>query len=178
MALRSPLHEVHERLGGRFVEFAGFDMPVMYTSILDEHESVRTAAGLFDVSHMSNLWVPLAERDRLSRALLCDVAKVKEGGSKYACVLRDDGTILDDLYVFHLPSGYHLVPNAGRNTEVGARILEHGVRVEDASRTTAILAFQGPRAERVLSKVLGSDLSGAKKVRCVPLPSLGPRAFA
>ena len=176
---RTALHEVHVSLGARMVPFAGYDMPVQYEGILQEHEAVRTAAGLFDVSHMSNLWVtgPQAVAT-LNKALLADVSLVPMGGTKYSAILRDDGTILDDLYVFHVPRGYHVVPNAGMNEEVAARIRGLGpAPVEDVSDRTAILALQGPKAQAILEKALGRSFADLKRFHLTQAPELGQDAF-
>ena len=161
------------------VEFAGYEMPVQYTSILEEHEAVRTSAGLFDVSHMSNLWVTGPDAvATLSKALVADVGAVPVGGSKYTAILRDDGTILDDLYVFHLPRGFHVIPNAGQNAAVASRISSMGTaRVEDVTERTAILALQGPKAAEILEKALDRSFSDLKRFHLTQAPSLGEDAF-
>ena len=176
---RTALHAQHVALGGRMVEFAGYEMPVQYTSILEEHEAVRSAAGLFDVSHMSNLWVRGPDAvNTLSKALVADVGAVPVGGSKYTAVLRDDGAILDDLYVFHLPKGYHVIPNAGQNEVVAQRIASMGdAQVEDVSARTAILALQGPKAQPILEAALGRSFADLKRFHLTQAPSLGEDAF-
>lgn len=176
---RSALHEVHVALGARMVEFAGFDMPVQYEGILQEHEAVRKAAGLFDVSHMSNLWVTGPDAvATLNRALLADVGQVPVGGTKYSAILRDDGTILDDLYVFHTPRGYHVIPNAGMNDVVAERIRGLGrAPVEDVTARTAILALQGPKAAAILEKAMGRSFADVKRFHLTQAPELGQDAF-
>ena len=176
---QTPLHGQHVALGGRMVEFAGYDMPVQYTGILEEHEAVRKAAGLFDVSHMSNLWVTGPEAAAtLSKALVADVGAIPVGGTKYSAILRDDGTILDDLYVFHLPKGYHVIPNAGQNEIVASRISSLGAaKVQDVSGSTAILALQGPKAERILERALGRSFADLKRFHLTQAPMLGEDAF-
>jgi len=176
---RTPLHAQHAALGARMVEFAGFEMPIQYTGILEEHDAVRNAAGLFDVSHMSDLWVtgPTAAAT-LSRALVADVGAIPVGGTKYSAILRDDGTILDDLYVFHLPRGYHVIPNAGQNEAVASRIRSMGdATIEDATAETAILALQGPKAEGILEAALGRSFSDLKRFHLTQAPMLGQDAF-
>ncbi|MEA3135780.1 MAG: aminomethyltransferase [Thermoplasmata archaeon] len=162
MPLRTPLYDAHAALGATFVEFAGYDMPVHYGSIKDEHATVRTAVGLFDVSHMSNLWVtgPKAAA-ALAKVTPSDPAKVPVGKGKYTVVLREDGTILDDTFYFRVPGGtgekaedkFYVIPNAGRNVDVAAQIAKHtpGVVVKDVTKEWAILALQGPKARDVLA---------------------------
>jgi aminomethyltransferase len=176
---RTALHALHVELGARMVEFAGYDMPVQYSGILEEHQAVRSGAGLFDVSHMSNLWVTGPEAiATLSKALVADVAKIPVGGTKYSVVLRDDATILDDLYVFHLPRGYHVVPNAGQNEAVASRIRSQGkAPVEDVTQKTAILALQGPQAQPILEKALERSFGDLKRFHLTQAPFLGQDAF-
>lgn len=155
MPLQTPLHKVHAELGASFVEFAGYDMPVHYGSIKEEHATVRAAAGLFDVSHMSNLWVtgPKAAA-AIAKVTPSDPAKVPVGKGKYTVILREDGTILDDAFYFKLADDrFYLIPNAGRNAVVADHLRQHtvGVKVEDVTATTGILALQGPKARDILA---------------------------
>lgn len=155
MALRTSLYDRHARLGATFVEFAGYDMPVHYGSIKDEHHAVRNAAGLFDVSHMSNLWVtgPQAAK-ALARVTPSDPASLPLGKGKYTVVLRDDGTILDDTFYFKLGDDrFYVIPNAGRNKAVADHVAANtpGAAVEDVTTEWAILALQGPKARDVLA---------------------------
>jgi aminomethyltransferase len=176
---RTPLHDLHVKLGARMVPFAGYDMPVQYAGVLEEHEAVRQRAGLFDVSHMSNLWVTGPEAAAtLSKALVADVHQVPANGTKYSAILRDDATILDDLYVFHTPKGYHVVPNAGMNDEVAARIRSAGhAPLQDVTRDWAILALQGPEAEPILEATLKRSFADLKRFHLTQAPELGPDAF-
>jgi aminomethyltransferase len=153
--LRTPLHDAHAALGATFVEFAGYEMPVHYGSIKDEHFAVRRGAGLFDVSHMSNLWVsgPQAAA-ALAKVTPSDPGKLPPGKGKYTVVLREDGTILDDAFYFKVAEDrFHVVPNAGRNEAVARHVAQHtpGAKVQDVTREWAILALQGPRAREVLA---------------------------
>lgn len=160
MPLRTPLHDAHAALGATFVEFAGYDMPVHYGSIKDEHYAVRQGVGLFDVSHMSNLWVtgPHAAA-ALAKVTPSDPAKVPAGKGKYTVVLREDGTILDDTFYFRVPGApgsddrFFVIPNAGRNAAVAEQLAKHtpGVVVKDVTKEWAILALQGPKARDVLA---------------------------
>lgn len=156
MALKTPLYDAHRQAGATFVEFAGYDMPVHFGSIKEEHHAVRQGAGLFDVSHMSNLWVrgPKAS-EALSRSCPLDAAALPEGKGKYTVVLESDGTIVDDTFVFRTgPEEFFVIPNAGRNHVVAEHIRHHvpGVSVEDVSPDWAIYALQGPRAKEILSQ--------------------------
>ncbi|HWG89405.1 MAG TPA: glycine cleavage system aminomethyltransferase GcvT [Candidatus Thermoplasmatota archaeon] len=176
---RTPLYDNHVSLGARMVPFAGYEMPVMYTSILEEHEAVRNAAGLFDVSHMSNVWVrgPHAV-ETLNKVLLCDASKIPVNGSKYSAACHEDGTIIDDLYVFHTPHGYHVVPNAGMDEIVTMRLKQFGkADIENVSPTWGILALQGPKAQAILEAHLGRSFAELKRFNLTQAPELGANAF-
>jgi aminomethyltransferase len=177
VALRTPLYDRHARLGATFVEFAGYDMPVHYGSIKEEHSAVRQGVGLFDVSHMSNLWVtgPKAMA-ALAKVTPTDPGAVPEGKGKYTVVLRDDGTIVDDAFYFKLAEDrFFVIPNAGRNRAVADQITQNtpGVKVVDETPQWGILALQGPKAKEVLAAASTSpppkfhhitemDVAGAK----------------
>jgi aminomethyltransferase len=175
-----PLDALHRKLGGQMVEFSGYEMPVRYASIQQEHEAVRQRAGLFDVSHMSNLWVRGADAARkLSQLSTADATKLKPGGTKYTTVLREDGTIIDDMYFFCLqPDLFHVVPNAGMNREIADWFRARaGAPVEDATRDTCIFALQGPRAQDILQKHTDTDLAQLKPFRCATLKFDGVGPF-
>ncbi len=153
--LRTPLYDAHAKLGATFVEFAGYDMPVHYGSIKEEHFAVRKGAGLFDVSHMSNLWVtgPQAAA-ALARVTPSDPNAVPLGKGKYTVILNADGTIVDDTFYFKLAEDkFYVIPNAGRNVAVAEQIANNtpGVKVQDVTKEWAILALQGPKAKDVLA---------------------------
>jgi aminomethyltransferase len=169
--LRTPLYDLHVELGGQMVPFAGYEMPVRYAGIQEEHLAVRSAAGLFDVSHMSNLWVRGPDADKaLSRLTTADATKMKPGGTKYTTVLRDDGTIIDDMYLFRLPDAFHVVPNAGMNQTIARWFTEHAkADVEDVTTKTCILALQGPKAAAILQGLTPSPLAELKPFRCALL---------
>lgn len=154
MPLRTPLYDTHAASGATFVEFAGYDMPVHYGSIKEEHFAVRQGVGLFDVSHMSNLWVegPGAAA-ALARTTPTDPLAVPLGKGKYTVFLRADGTILDDAFYFRVADDrFFVIPNAGRNTEVAEHLKANGeATVRDETPDWFILALQGPKARDVLS---------------------------
>jgi aminomethyltransferase len=159
-AMRGPLHELHERLGARFVDFSGFQMPVQYSSIKQEHEAVRERAGLFDVSHMGNLRIdgPGAAR-LLDHATVSRIEDLKEGHGVYTVILSDDGHIKDDTIVYRFEQDrYYMVPNAGQNESTAEHLralaehLDLKVNITDASRETCIFALQGPAAVKILEE--------------------------
>lgn len=159
MALRTALYDTHAAAGGTFVEFAGYDMPVHYGSIKEEHFAVRQAVGLFDVSHMSNLWVtgPNAAAS-LAKVTPSDPAGGAIGKGKYTVFLNADGTILDDAFWFKMAQEkFFVIPNAGRNTAVYNLLERHGnANVSDVTRDWSILALQGPKGRDVLAAASSS----------------------
>ncbi len=162
------LHAIHAELGATFTEFAGYDMPVHYGSIKDEHHAVRTAVGLFDVSHMSNLWVS-GEGAAATIGAVCpfDPSTLEDGQGKYSVILREDGTILDDTFVFRVGEKFHIVPNAGMNQAAKDHFETHAVGdvlVEDFTESTTILALQGPHAREVLAAVMDDPLPKFRRI--------------
>lgn len=160
VALRTPLYDVHAEAGGRFVEFAGYDMPVHFGSIQDEHRAVRAGVGLFDVSHMSNVVLRGdSAGDAIAAVVPKDVRGLPVGKGQYTVMLRTDGTILDDLFVFRLDDEHwHLIPNAGRAAAVVEHLHAAGAkRLRDESADWGILALQGPQARSVLAEASSDD---------------------
>src|SRR5262252_2263080 len=116
MLKRTPLFEAHQRLGGKLIEFGGWEMPVQYTSIVDEHLAVRNAAGLFDISHMGEILFegPHAEAF-LNQTLTNDIRKLAVGQGQYTLMCNERGGVIDDLYAYRLAgSEYLLIINASR----------------------------------------------------------------
>ena len=164
---RTPLHDRHARLGARFMPFAGWDMPVQYAGILAEHRAVRSAAGLFDVSHMGEIRVRGAGAGELLQALTPnDVLRLTPGQAQYSALLTDDGTFIDDLLVYRLDTAdFLLVVNASNTATNLDSIRESapgGVEIRDESDQTALLALQGPRAAAILSAAFGLDLAALR----------------
>jgi aminomethyltransferase len=141
---RTPLYERHAAVGARLVPFAGWEMPVQYTSIIDEHRAVRTAAGVFDVSHMGQL--RLADRgahDYLQSRLSNDLDRIEAGQAQYTLLTNERGGIVDDLIAYKRgPHDYFLVVNAANVEPDHAALSE----AEDVSADWALLAVQGPEA--------------------------------
>ena len=161
--LRTPLHDVHVAAGGKMVPFAGYVMPVQYAGLRAEHAAVREGVGLFDVSHMGELWFSGAgAADFLQHQLAGDIAKAAPGRALYTCLLNEAGGIVEDLLVYGFEDRYLLVVNASNRSEVVARLeaeLPQDVEMEDASDRTALLALQGPHSDAVMQAV-GLDLRG------------------
>ena len=159
----SPLHEIHVAAGASFTDFAGWQMPVRYSSDLAEHHAVRTAAGLFDLSHMAEIAVVGPDAGVfLDQALAGTLSTIAVGRAKYSLLLADDGGIVDDLVVYRLDDhDYLVVANAGnREAAFGAlatRASGFDVTVDDESDDTALVAIQGPEAEGVLDALISGD---------------------
>jgi aminomethyltransferase len=162
----SPLHRVHVDAGASFTDFAGWQMPVRYSSDLAEHHAVRTAAGLFDLSHMGEIVVLGPEAaDALDYALAGKISGVATGQAKYSLLLAREGGIIDDLVVYRTGDDRFLVVANASNREVVAReLLERcspfECEVFDESDDIALVAIQGPKSFEILSQVPGLDVDG------------------
>ena len=169
----SPLHQVHVDAGASFTDFAGWQMPVRYTSDLAEHHAVRTAAGLFDLSHMAEITVQGADAGTfLDYALAGKLSAITLWQAKYSLLLSETGGIIDDLVVYRLGAdSFLVVANAGNRfpavTALSARSAGFDVTVTDRSDDYALIAVQGPGALRILAATAGlTDLG-------TPLADLG-----
>jgi aminomethyltransferase len=172
MAQRTPLYDIHVRAGARMVEFAGWDMPVQYAGILDEHAAVRTRVGLFDVSHMGEVVFrgPKA-REALNRAFTNDLARVVDGQAQYGCLCRDGGGIVDDVVVYRRAAEDLLVcVNAANRAKDFEWLASHaaGADVRNESDDWGQLALQGPLAAQVLQRLTPVNLSALRSYRFAP----------
>lgn len=162
---RTPLCEAHQKLGGRMVEFGGWYMPVQYSGVLDEHHAVRNAAGLFDVSHMGEIFVTGAGALAFLEYLTPNaVSALADGQCHYTFFLTEKGTFIDDLLIYRFNAEkFLLVVNAGNQDKDFAWVEQQAkafdVTVDQAGPRYAQIAIQGPKAESILARVLGSDLS-------------------
>jgi len=181
-----PLADQHRALGARFAPFAGWEMPVQYAGIVEEHRAVRQRAGVFDVSHMGRLFVAGAAAGRLlRRTLTYQVDQLAEGEAHYALLCAGDGGILDDVFVYRLDDARFLVVNNASNAELGREriesLVEAGMDVEllDRQASTVMLALQGPEAAAALRRALGpaAPVDLAKR-RCTELEFAGYKLFA
>ncbi len=161
---RTPLHDRHVALGARMVPFAGWEMPVQYEGVIQEHRAVRTDAGVFDVSHMGELEVegPTA-RELLQATLSNDIDKLQPGQAQYSLVTNERGGIIDDVIVYRLDGHRYLVVANASNREADfAWLREHELRgsdVRDVSDDYALLAVQGPRALERLGLAKGTPFT-------------------
>ncbi len=173
-AKRTPLYEEHVAAGGKMVPFAGFLMPVQYTSLAEEHDAVRRRAGLFDVSHMGEIFIrgPRA-LDFVQRVSSNDHSKMAIGRAQYTGLMYPEGTFVDDMLVHRTKDDeYLLVVNAANVDKDFSYLteladLEEGVEVVDSSDDWAQIAIQGPLAAEILQGLVAEDLSEIKYYRFV-----------
>lgn len=165
----TPLYQAHLRHGGRMVAFAGYALPLQYTSIREEHLEVRRGVGVFDVSHMGEFLVRGAEAlPFLQRVTVNDAGRLKVGRAQYSMLPNAKGGVVDDIYLYRLgEEEYLMVVNAANIAKDWAHLkaLAQGFRVEllDRSEATALLALQGPKAAGLLQTLTEADLSVKKK---------------
>jgi aminomethyltransferase len=164
------LYEEHKKLGASFTDFGGWQMPLKYSSELAEHHAVRNAAGIFDLSHMGEVWVTGADAAAfLDYALVGKISAMAVGKAKYSLICNADGGIIDDLIVYRRPADaeghdrFLVVPNAGNAKVVAAALGERAgsgkeggfdVVVDDVSAGTSLIAVQGPKAEGILLRLV------------------------
>jgi len=163
MTKKTPFYDIHQRLGAKIVEFAGYYMPVQYRSITEEHRKVRKSVGLFDLSHMGEFKISgPGARQFVQYAVTNDVGKLELGQVLYTCMCYPDGGIVDDLLVYNLGDVYFLVVNAANIDKDFDHLTSlknrRDVALENISDDTALLAIQGPDAEKVLAKMTEYDL--------------------
>ena len=162
------LVEVHRDLGARLIEFGGWLMPVQYSGILEEHRAVRERAGLFDLSHMGELFVEGdAAGDALAAALVTDPRTLAVGRAHYSMICAPDGGIIDDLIVYRLGADrFMVVANAGNalvvSDELAARLERWRAVLDDRSLATSLVAIQGPRSAGILGPLTDVDLASLR----------------
>ncbi|HEY3907828.1 MAG TPA: glycine cleavage system aminomethyltransferase GcvT [Streptosporangiaceae bacterium] len=161
---RTPLSAVHESLGATMTDFAGWQMPLRYRSETAEHNAVRTAAGLFDLSHMGELRVTGDEASAaLDYALVSDISAIRPGRAKYTMIVAEDGGVIDDLIVYRLEDQDFLVVANASNavtvaTELAKRADGRAAQVQDRTSDYALIAIQGPRSAAILSALTDANL--------------------
>jgi len=164
MLKKTPLNEVHKELKARMVDFGGWEMPIQYSSVIEEHQAVRKAAGLFDVSHMGEIDVfgPRAE-EFLQHVITNDIKKLTVGRILYTVMCYENGGIIDDFLVHKVADDrYMLCVNASNTQKDFQWLLENqitGTQVINTSSDTAQLALQGPATEKILQQIVDIDLS-------------------
>jgi len=160
---RTSLYEVHKRAGAKIVEFAGYEMPVQYASVIEEHRRVRQSVGVFDVSHMGEVEVWGSDAlDFVQRITTNDASKLREGKVQYSAMSYEDGGIVDDLLVYHMKDHFMLVVNASNIEKDYSWMLQHAsgdVVLKNVSDDIALLAVQGPKSLETLRQLSSAELS-------------------
>ena len=168
----TPFTAIHESLGAKMVDFAGFYMPIQYSGIIDEHMTVRNGVGVFDVSHMGEFIVKGPEALNLLQKIVSnDVSKLEKGQAQYAYLPNEQGGIVDDLLVYHLDDGnYMCVVNASNIEKDWNWFNRHnsmGAELHNISGRTALLAVQGPKAAEALQSLTDLELNAIPYYRFV-----------
>ncbi len=179
---QTPLFNYYKENNVKLMDFGGWALPIQFSSIIDEHQNVRTYAGLFDVSHMGEILVKGNDSEAFLNYLLTnDVSKMKIGQAQYNAIVNENGGTIDDLIIFKLDEkGYLVTPNASNSDRVFQwmeKQLTGDVVLENKSEEIGLLALQGPHAERILQKLANNDLSKLKPfhfVQHIELKNLSP----
>lgn len=163
---KTPFYDIHVKNNAKIVEYAGFLMPIQFRGIMEEHRRVRSTVGLFDVTHMGEFEV--RGKDSLAflqKVTTNDVSKLETNQVQYSCMCYDEGGVVDDLLVYRLPTHWMLVANASNIDKDFKWLEDHlsgDVTLKNVSDETALLALQGPEAEKVLSQLTDLDLSNIR----------------
>lgn len=166
---RTLLYNRHKALGAKFIEFAGWEVPLQYSGIIEEHHAVRKAAGLFDVSHLTRIEVNGKDAiPFINKLITTDLEKLKQGQSQYTLLCNENGGIIDDLLIYKKPDGsIFLCANAINREKVIAWIKKHAtpynVDIKDITDAFAQIAIQGPETQGILQKLTSTNLSEIKK---------------
>jgi aminomethyltransferase len=177
---RTTLFELHRRLGARTTAFGGFEMPVSYAGIIDEHLAVRSRAGIFDLSHMGEFELTgSAALALLERAMTNSAAQVEVGRAQYTIMCTPDGGTIDDLIVYRLEDErYMLCVNASNIAADSEWLLELGAKdagFRDLSEDTGLVAVQGPKAQAILQRLCGVQLSAMRRFAVIEAEVAGVR---
>jgi aminomethyltransferase len=178
MTLRTPLYDWHVAHGARMVDFAGWDMPIQYSTIVEEHTAVRTAAGLFDISHMGRLsFAGPGALDLIQHVYTNNAATMKDGQARYGLITNENGGIRDDVLVYRWPYGWSMVVNASNRDKIVAWLEQHkqgrDVQVSDRTTATCMVAVQGPRALELCRGLTDADAGGLAYYHAAPTRCLG-----
>ncbi|MEM1024066.1 MAG: glycine cleavage system aminomethyltransferase GcvT [Myxococcota bacterium] len=166
----TPLHDRHLAAGARMVPFAGYSMPVQYTGVVDEHRAVRERVGLFDVSHMGEVFFEGPEAAKVvNRIISNDLSNLEPGGACYTVMCREDGGIIDDLVAYYFSSERVMIcVNAANRSKDFEWMVEQAAgdcKVRDASEDWAQIAVQGPKAAQLVERLCGSEATTLKSYR-------------
>lgn len=168
MAKKTALYETHKQLGGNVVDYAGWDLPVEYEGLVPEHEAVRNAAGLFDVSHMGEVFVSGKDANKFVQYLITnDINSIGVGQVIYTFMLNEKGGTVDDFLVYKLAEDNYLLVVNGANVEKDYKWITEcakgfDVKLEDKTEEGTILALQGPKAQEIFQKITETNLDDVK----------------
>ncbi|MBI2931594.1 MAG: glycine cleavage system aminomethyltransferase GcvT [Planctomycetes bacterium] len=184
LVARTPLYDAHVKAGAKVVDFHGWDMPIQYSSIIEEHKAVRTAVGLFDLSHMGRVFVKGPDRKRyLQQIVTIDLGSMTHGRCRYTFFLTEGGTIIDDLLAYEDTKAdvSLLVVNASNREKDLAWLAKHAggydVEIDDATARLALIAVQGPRSLDTVRTALDIDPSALKYYTFDDFPVLGSKTL-
>ena len=163
--MKTALYDLHKELGATFTNFMGYEMPLKYTSINEEHLNVRHKVGIFDVSHMGKIFVK-SDANKISNLIVGNAKKIKEGGGEYTLILNENGDIIDDEVYFHLKDGFLFIPNSGMHEKIMEWFKNHGVEAIDKTNEYSILAIQGKNSPDVMNELTYFDCSTLKFFDC------------
>ena len=166
--MKTALYDLHKKLGASFTNFMGYEMPLKYTSIQEEHLNVRHNVGIFDVSHMGNIFLK-SEAEKISYVITGDARKIGNGRGNYTLILNDEGNIIDDEVFFHLEDEFLFIPNSGMNEKIMEWFEQHGLEGEDMTHDYSILAIQGRYSDGVLNELTSFDVSTLKFFGCAEI---------
>ncbi len=170
--MKTALYNLHKELGATFTNFMGYEMPLKYTSIQEEHLNVRNKVGIFDVSHMGNIFIKGDAEKFISKITVENASKIKSGMGQYTLILDYDGNIIDDEVFLHIGDEYLFIPNAGMHEKIHKwmeKNLEGNIEIKDVSDEYSILAIQGPLSMEALQEILRIDLAKLKLFECCEL---------
>jgi aminomethyltransferase len=165
---KTPLNKAHRDLGGKMVDFGGWDMPVQYSGVIAEHLATRTNSGLFDVSHMGEFYVEGEDAiEFVNRLTTNDVTKLVDGQAHYSCFTRENGTVVDDLLVYRFDEGKLLLVVNASTTEkdwdwITSHVADENITLTNASADYCQIAVQGPDALSILQKLTDTNLEEIK----------------
>jgi aminomethyltransferase len=174
MSKKTPLHNIHVELGASFTDFAGWSMPLRYTSELAEHHAVRTAAGIFDLTHMGEIELSGPEAGRaLDHALVGQPSKITVGRARYSMLVHETGGVLDDLVVYRLAETKYLIVANASNAQVVCSTLRDRINgfaaaIQDASNDWALIAVQGPNSAVIVGELVDLDVQSLKYYAIAP----------
>jgi len=176
--LKTPLHDIHVAMGARMVEFAGWEMPVQFAGIVEEHNHTRSACSVFDVSHMGRLRITGADAETyLNRICTRNLAGAELGRSFYSHICRHDGGILDDVIVSRFATHWGIICNASNRDKIVAWLGRHAqgrdLQIADETKATGMVACQGPKTLEIAKELTGDDLTTLKRYHFT-VRDLGP----